>query len=214
MTSREAILNRLRGSRQPFSEAPSSPRDYLPVALVADTSRPALIARFMEEAKKLSSHVYHLTDPASACDQIAHIVGQEKHILNWSFAHIPLDGLESALAKAGITPAEPGDPNVRCGVTGVDAALAATGSLVYVSGEGRNRLASLLTPVHIAVVREEQILPNMEAWVSRQRENGLDTFKNHANTVIVSGPSRTADIAMEVILGVHGPAEIHIIIVP
>lgn len=213
MNSRQKILDKLRTAQVPFSDAPAAPEPYCPVVPLEDVSPAALLQRFTEEAEKLSSKVYLPADEAAACEQIVTLLGDDKQFLNWEFEQIPLSGLAEGLANAGITPAEPGDPAVRVGITGVNAALAATGSLVYVSGAGKHRLASLLPPVHIAVVKAEQILPDFENWIALQREGGLEPFKGHGNTVIVSGPSRTADIAMEVILGVHGPAEIHIVII-
>jgi L-lactate utilization protein LutC len=62
------------------------------------------------------------------------------------------------------------------------------------------------------VITSDQILATLEQWISRQRANGLSAFQQISNIVIVSGPSRTADIAMELILGMHGPGELHIVI--
>jgi L-lactate dehydrogenase complex protein LldG len=64
----------------------------------------------------------------------------------------------------------------------------------------------------MAVIRQGQILPDLETWVARLRQQGLDAFQDTASAMIISGPSRTADIAMQLILGMHGPGELHIII--
>jgi len=133
-------------------------------------------------------------------------------VLCWDFAHIPLPGLDAALDRAGIAVAPPDDASARVGITGVDAALAATGSLVISSGPGKARQVSLLPLVHIAVVRVDQIVPHMEAWIAALRAAGTDAFAAASSTVIVSGPSRTADIAMELILGMHGPGALHIVL--
>jgi L-lactate dehydrogenase complex protein LldG len=133
-------------------------------------------------------------------------------VLCWDFEHIRCPGLADALSGARIAVAPPDDASVRVGITGVDAALAATGSLVLASGAGKARQVSLLPLVHIAVVRTEQIVPHMEAWIAALRADGTDVFTASSSTVIVSGPSRTSDIAMEPILGMHGPGEVHIIL--
>ena len=80
-------------------------------------------------------------------------------------------------------------------------------------GEGKSRNVSLLPYVHIAVVRAEQLLPNMEAWYKQQAENDLTAFTDTSMTNIVTGASRTADIGMELVLGAHGPANLHVILI-
>ncbi len=172
-----------------------------------------LTARFIEEAKKLTCDVHIAEDDIAAAQVILTILAGEKRVLAWDFDKIPCLQLESTLHEAGIVIADPDDPSARIGITGADAALAATGSLVIVSGPGRQRTTTLLPQTHIAVITQDQILPNMESWLSMQRQNNLKAFKQGANIKIISGPSRTADIAMELILGMHGPKALQIIII-
>jgi len=94
------------------------------------------------------------------------------------------------------------------GITGVQAAIAATGSLVLESGPGRPRAASLLPPRHIALVGRSQILRSVEAWAASG-----PALEKAANTTFITGPSRSADIEMIVTLGVHGPGEVHVVLV-
>ncbi|RXL64508.1 hypothetical protein EO238_33075, partial [Citrobacter sp. AAK_AS5] len=75
----------------------------------------------------------------------------------WAFDQIPLPGLAQALDAAGIAVAALDDSDVTVGISGADAALAATGSLVLSSGSGRYRATTLLPTIHIAVIRESQI---------------------------------------------------------
>lgn len=110
-----------------------------------------------------------------------------------------------------MTIVEPDDPSVRVGLSGAPAALAATGSLVLASDTGQYRNASLLPPVHIVIVTTSQIIPDFESWIAEQRANQLDHFRRSSNIVLISGPSKTADIAMELILGMHGPVELHVV---
>jgi len=95
------------------------------------------------------------------------------------------------------------------GITGADAGIAATGSLILRSGPGRPRAASLLPPVHVAILHRERITQSIESWLA---ENGT-SLSDSANTVFVSGPSRSGDIEMILTLGVHGPGEVHIVLV-
>jgi L-lactate dehydrogenase complex protein LldG len=70
----------------------------------------------------------------------------------------------------------------------------------------------LLPHVHVAIIRAEQILPHLEAWLNQQSQD-LSEFRKVGNHIIITGASRTADIAMELVLGAHGPAHLHVIIV-
>lgn len=207
MTSKTHILGKLRAARQPFQDiAPIETR--LPVTPMPDTSRAALRERFITEAQKVACHVHTPPDDASAIDAALALIGADPRVLAWDFAFIPLEGLSQALASAGVSVAPPAAADVRVGITGVSSALAATGSLALVSGAGRPRSASLLPDVHIAIVRDADIMPNLEAWVSQSRGN----FSAASNTVIITGPSKTADIAQELVLGAHGPREVHVLV--
>jgi L-lactate dehydrogenase complex protein LldG len=168
--------------------------------------------RFIQEATALNVTIHQPAVQSEAIEIILDILAEDTAVLAWDSAAIPLPDLPAALAAAGIAIAPPADPAVRVGISGADAALAATGSLVLASGDGRYRATSLLPPVHIAVLTTDQILPNLEAWVARQRVAGLSLFQESANIVIISGPSRTADIGMELILGMHGPREMHLLL--
>ena len=212
MNSRGKILGRLRTAQKPFP-AVQSPSIRMAVTPLSADNQETITARFVQEARTLSCDVHSVEDAIAATQIILAILEGEKRILAWDFDHIPCSKLESALHEAEITVAAHDDAAVLFGLTGADAALAATGSLVIVSGPGRHRTTSLLPQTHIAVITQDQILPNMESWLSRQRQNDLEVFNQAANINIISGPSRTADIGMELILGMHGPGALHIIII-
>ncbi len=211
--SRERIFDRLRQAKRPFPTAqPIS--NHLPMTPIDDQSQSALTQRFIKEAEALSSVIHQPANEAEAVDEIVSLLGEEKLILSWEFDHIQLTGLKEALQKREIK-LSPDDATAKIGISGANAALAATGSLILFSGNGRYRATSLLPITHIAIIRENQILPNLESWVAQEREqNQLNMFKKASNVIIVSGSSRTADIALELILGMHGPGKMHIFILP
>lgn len=211
MTSRDAILGRLRAARRPFPDIPA-PTQHLPISPMADTDSAALKTRFIAEAELLSATIHQPENVEAVLETIFEIIGEEKKVIAWEA--LPLPSLHAALTAKGVTLADVRDSAVRVGITGASAALAATGSLVVTSGAGKPRSASLLPPIHIALITENQLLPNFERWIALQRAEGLATFRATANTVLISGPSRTADIAMELILGMHGPRALHIIFCP
>ena len=176
-----------------------------------DKSAAGLYGRFVQEATQAACQIHEAANNQTAIATILQLVGTDTSISSWDPAHIPLPALADALTAANITRVGQ-DASVRVGLTGVDAALAATGSLLVMSGYGRSRAASLLPPIHIAVVAASQILPDLESWWAAQKAAGLEQTRQHSNIVVITGPSRTADIAMQLVMGMHGPRELHLIL--
>ena len=99
------------------------------------------------------------------------------------------------------------------GITGTDYALAETGSLVILPRRGLSRLVSLVPPVHIALVRPEEVLESLhDLFLLRRleykRSGDMGSYLN-----FITGPSRTADIEMTIVQGVHGPRAVHMVLI-
>jgi L-lactate dehydrogenase complex protein LldG len=93
------------------------------------------------------------------------------------------------------------------GVTGAQWGIAETGTLVLESNQERHRLASLVPPVHIALleaVNLRQTLGEVLALIGQDLSRVV-TF--------ITGPSRTSDIELTLAIGVHGPAELYVIVI-
>ena len=71
------------------------------------------------------------------------------------------------------------------------------------------RMISLLPPVHIAVVPRDRILTGLDELLTRLPQPAEQT----SSMVLITGPSRTADIEQILVRGVHGPGEIHVVVV-
>ena len=95
------------------------------------------------------------------------------------------------------------------GITSADYALADTGSLVMISSPREARLVSLLPPAHIAVVPRDRILTGLDELFSIL-PNPADVA---SSMVLITGPSRTADIEQILVRGVHGPGQITVVVV-
>jgi len=97
------------------------------------------------------------------------------------------------------------------GITGVDYAIAETGSAVLLPRKGVSSVVSLVPPVHIAVVETGQVLPSLDELFTLRRQDFLDgDIGSYLN--LISGPSRSADIEYQLVTGVHGPGEVHMIL--
>jgi L-lactate dehydrogenase complex protein LldG len=90
--------------------------------------------------------------------------------------------------------------DVDCGVTDVDYAVAESGTLVIKPTPRQGRSMSLVPMFHVAFVEVSQILPDMVDLFDR-----LSRDPDRSTYVLISGPSKTADIEMNVVTGVHGP---------
>ena len=98
------------------------------------------------------------------------------------------------------------------GITGIDYAIAETGSVAIVARKGVSRLVSLVMPVHIAVVMRGQVLPSLdELFTLRRHDFNQGNLGSYMN--IITGPSRSADIEQTIVKGVHGPREVHMVLV-
>ena len=100
------------------------------------------------------------------------------------------------------------------GITGVEFALAETGSLVVTSLTEGAQLASLAPPVHVALYRRSQLVASLDEVLERLPvASHPDLALPGRSVVFITGTSRTADIEQILIRGVHGPGELHAILV-
>jgi len=95
------------------------------------------------------------------------------------------------------------------GITSADYALADTGTLVLLCSSQEPRLVSLLPPVHVAVLPAGRMLTGLDELLAILPQPAELT----SAMVLITGPSRTADIEQILVRGVHGPGEVHVIVV-
>ena len=190
--------------------------------------RPALLDRLADFAQRGGWNVFRAAGGEEAIGyveslarklEVSRVVRSSQEV----FDQTPLD---AALRNLGltVTPVVRDDENSReslreeirradMGITGADYALAETGSLVVLPRRGLSRLVSVVPPVHVALVRPEDVIDSMDdLFLLRrleyhQRGGEMGSYLN-----FITGPSRTADIEMTIVEGVHGPKEVHMVI--
>jgi L-lactate dehydrogenase complex protein LldG len=92
------------------------------------------------------------------------------------------------------------------------AGVAETGTLVMASGPDNPTTLNFLPDTHIVVVDAKDIAGDYETVWQRVRETfGIDALPRAIN--MITGPSRSADIAQILILGAHGPRRLHVLVV-
>lgn len=97
------------------------------------------------------------------------------------------------------------------GITSAQWAVAETGTLVLDSEAEQHRLASLVPPIHVAIIKAGQIRDILAEVLNLI---GAKSNDNISRTVtFITGPSRTSDIELTLAIGVHGPGELHVIVI-
>jgi L-lactate dehydrogenase complex protein LldG len=200
--TREKVLSDLKSAltRPEYSE--KTPRPWLPLeAAIPDPQ--AARTQFSEEISKLSGETAIL-QPGKLDDQLNELVKKYtvKKAAIWNDEHTQRYGLSHKLAALGVQVVSPDADkyvlaNCDLGITSVDFAIPATGTIGLISSAQKPRAVSLLPRVHLAIIEDTDFRPNLTS--------ALQEFKNHRYLTLISGPSRTSDIELILTLGVHGP---------
>lgn len=186
-----------------------------------------LVAQFIAELAKLEARTHRVESEAEALTTLAQLLREQaaQQVLAWDLDQLALPGLEALLVEQDVVLLDPWvrgegrkerlqelEPAPIC-LSAVDCAIAESGTLVVRHGPGRPRLASLLAPTHIALVRADQIVRGLgDALVLLRERHGAQLFDQTSNLTLISGPSRTADIELTLSLGIHGPPELHVVV--
>lgn len=123
-------------------------------------------------------------------------------------APLPWDGVDlPERVQTDPTPAEI-DESVT-GVTGAALGVASYGSILLQYTPAGDEPTSLFPDLHVAVLREEDIVPDMEAafeWI------GEEFRETRGSGILATGPSATADMGA-LVKGAHGPKDVHIVVI-
>jgi len=142
---------------------------------------------------------------AELSKQVLEVIERENlpALQTWADDQLPA-GLLDALRQAGVRVTHESDPSLAGGLTGALAGVAESGTLVLTGGSGRPLSASLLPRIHLAVLRATDIVPRLPQALS------LPAIMQASSTVLINGPSRTADIEMTMTIGMHGPGKLYV----
>ena len=209
--SREYVMHKIRtalarSAGQPV-EAPPAVR-----LRVAEAGLESRIASFCASLEALGGKTHRATSPDDARDYVAAVVSGQSAIAS----NAPILRESGVTGLAGVESGVVDRERLRtlcagagCGITGADYALADTGSLVMLSSGQEARMISLLPPVHIALVSCGRLLTGLDELLAILPQPAERT----SSMVLITGPSRTADIEQILVRGVHGPGEIHVVLV-
>jgi L-lactate dehydrogenase complex protein LldG len=224
---REEILGRIRealrvpaprdqsrhsGGKYPARDRPETVREMLPAVPPDAEGRLAL---FREKSIQLKTdfHVVKGTESASV------ILKQLRDNHGWtslaSHRHALIDPLIRSLGLEILFVEERLEPKSleRCsvGITGCDALIAQTGSVLVTSRSAGGRALSVLPPHHVVIATRDQLLPDLPSAFELLYSKYGDRYPSFAG--FITGPSRTGDIERIIVLGAHGPRNLTIILV-
>jgi L-lactate dehydrogenase complex protein LldG len=224
--NREAFLSRVREAAAAGRRFPV----HVHTGFVSADGRaevgPNLIERYVKEISAVGGRPVVVDGIESAREEITKLLRQHEPRIALCWKHETLDriGVRALLGGQRIEVVDAdslallsGDArrakilSADIGITSVTAAVAETGSLLMVHGPGNERTASLTPPVHIAVVPRSRIVADL--FDIFEGPAGLAAAALPSNATFISGPSKTGDIEMKLITGVHGPGKFHVVVI-
>jgi L-lactate utilization protein LutC len=209
--ARGAILHKTRtalgrSAGQPAS-APPPMRIRIPEVAVEDR-----IKSFCAALEALAGKTLVAPSREAALDYVANLVKGKTAVASNAPFLAECGVTQLAEVRGGFTNRE--ELRAACasadfGITSATYALADTGSLVMIASPEEARLVSLLPPAHIALLPREKILTGLDELFTVVP----NPAELASSMVLITGPSRTADIEQILVRGVHGPGQVHVVII-
>jgi L-lactate dehydrogenase complex protein LldG len=177
--------------------------------------------RFRDELTAAGGQPHLVPDRETAIARVLELVRDKsaRRVLVGRGAFLDTLGLPARLREAGCEVVEVDDLGAESsreaffaadlGISGVNYLIAETGSVVLHAAPNEPRSLSLLPPVHIAVADRTQLLPDLfDLFETFTPEKGMPSCVS-----VITGPSKTGDIELRLVTGVHGPGEIDVVLV-
>jgi L-lactate dehydrogenase complex protein LldG len=222
MTTRESFLGQVRQAVQSGNRAGQAPALEARGSIGFQGAGPDPVASFCQQFVAAGGQVHRAVDVGVAAGRVLEILrnhSARKVLLGCGDI---LDRLElgKKLAGLGIDVV----PVARCreatcrepffaadvGISGVDYLVAESGTIVVRSRLQEPRSLTLLPPVHIAVASRDQVLPDLFDVFGKGLADESGSLPSCV--IFITGPSKTGDIELRLVTGVHGPGEVHVVL--
>lgn len=223
MNARDSILARVRealrggssGHAPPLSEAAADPssgfRHLLPKT---PDDFAGQVALFVERSETLKTEFLACPDEAATSAQLQQLSDRER----WESIAFPVDSeVRTLLSNLSIRKLEMSQSTpkadlekVSAGITGCDALIAQTGSVLLTAKSGGGRALSVLPVHHVVIATASQLVPDLPAAFELLERKYAPNFPSFMT--FITGPSRTGDIERVLVLGAHGPRKLTVIL--
>jgi L-lactate dehydrogenase complex protein LldF len=191
----------------------------VPVAAASPALDP--LSRFKQELEELAGTFIHC-DAERLPETVAEILRERKitRVIAWEDPSEEMASVRRRLEADGVDlvdgvidegqreAALASLDGIEAGLTGAQAGLADSGTVILPGGPGRPMTASLLPWLHVCLLPASRLFPDLRTWL---RDEGHEQLASASSIVLVTGPSRTADIELTLTRGVHGPGEVIVV---
>jgi len=221
--SREEILHTIRkGLKGVDPEKTFDDRNFQfeaeEVQKLIEEQQGNLETQFIGELNKVNTNVIETSSEDEAKKSILKLIEDKelKSFAIWESQFLKEINLKQDYKDAGLKLITAKNKNrmanADIGITEVDYAIADTGTLVLLTDKNQPRSVSLLPPIHIAIVRPENLVRNINDLFIILKSRLQNSEDITSCMTFITGPSRTADIELSLTLGVHGPKELYVLI--
>lgn len=181
-----------------------------------------LVARFMQELTALGGHGYVVHSIAEVLSTVIEILRPfspqrvllgQGGVLDALNLDTQLRVLGCQVERAGTLQEDDWKPKMfaaDAGISRVDYLIAESGTIVIRAAPDHPRSLSLLPPVYVAVAERSQLMPDLfDIFAAEQPK---DDLLLPSCLTFITGPSKTGDIELRLVTGVHGPGEVHVVL--
>ncbi len=221
--SRDKILHTIRkGLKGVSSEETLEERNFLneaqEIQKLTKELKSDLKTQFITELNNVNTTVIEAKNEINIKESLFNLIKEKelKSFSIWESEFLKELNVKNELKDAGLKLITAKNKNriatSEIGITEVNFAIADTGTLVLLTNKNQPRSVSLLPPIHLAVVQPENLVRNIRdlfVILKSKLEQGQDIT---SCMTFITGPSRTADIELNLTLGVHGPKELYVVI--
>jgi L-lactate dehydrogenase complex protein LldG len=221
--SREEILHTIRkglkgtSSDEDFTKRNIS-NEAQEIQHLTTEQQSTLKYQFISELSNVNTKILEARDETEINKVILNLTKEKKleSFSIWESKYLKKLKLKKSLKDAGLELITAKNKNrianSNIGITEVDYAIVDTGTLVLLANNNQPRSVSLLPPIHLAIVRPESLVRDIQDLFVILKSEQEEEEDITSCMTFITGPSRTADIELNLTLGVHGPKELYVII--
>jgi L-lactate dehydrogenase complex protein LldG len=205
-TAKERMLKKIRQALLQKRENPYPQLEDQPLYPAYEDS---LAVLFAEQLTHVKGQFVFCEDELQLVEQLVLLAEKEK----WNQIYVWEKAIQKVLDSVGFPymSTDEGFEGVQVGITGCEALIARTGSVLVHNANPSGRRLSVFPPVHVVIARSSQLVLDLsDAFNQLEQKYGTQ----HPSLIsVITGPSRTADIEKTLVLGAHGPKSLYVFLI-